>query len=92
MDTFETFAFAVAAAAVATIIASKFTGAGAWGGSQPRQGFYTRYPQPLPANSAPLAQNQPITEAAYNQQWTQYVPAFGPNENQNTGGSVILSN
>ena len=90
-DTFETLIIASAAAAIGSIIAARYAGAGAWGGSQPRQGGFANYPQPLPQNSAPLQQTQPITEAAYNVQPTDHYPAFGPNENQNNGGMVVLS-
>ncbi len=91
MDAIDTLIIASAAAAIGTIVASRFSGAGAWGGRQPRQGGFVNYPQSLPQNSAPVQQTQPITEAAYNVEPTEYRPAFGPDENQNTGGMVVLS-
>lgn len=49
----------------------------------PQSAQYVGLPEPnrllLPL-SVPIAENQPITEAAYNQQPRSYVPAFGYTE------------
>jgi hypothetical protein len=42
-----------------------------------------------PPQSAPLAQNTPITEAAYNTQPTCYSPTLGPEENA-SGQPLLL--
>ena len=81
--TINVFVLLVAATAVGSILAAKYNGSGAWGGRRPREAGFVNVPQALPANSAPLAQNQPITEAAYNVSQQGYYPAFGPLENMN---------
>jgi hypothetical protein len=82
-----------ATAAIGTIIASKFINTAPVGGSQPkhiRAGSPTArsgavrvsVPPRVSAQAAPIAQNTPITEAAYNTQPTSYTGAFGPATNQ----------
>jgi hypothetical protein len=80
--------------AVIFVIVSNYLNGSNTGGGRPRQARYTSYtartpggqvtvrtPPFLSPNAAPVAQNQPITEAAYNVQPTAYAPTLGPEEN-----------
>jgi hypothetical protein len=82
------------------IITNKFFNGAPSGGGAPRQLMQPNYtarngiiapftPCRNPDISAPLAQNTPITEAAYNQQPTPYAPTLGPDEN-NSNTALIL--
>lgn len=46
-------------------------------------------PTPLSANAAPVVQNSPITEAAYNVYPTEYSPTLGPDENSSNNAVVL---
>lgn len=81
-----------ASAAIGSILVSKFVTTGTQGGGQPRQKKQQSYtaragqispktPPRTPVNSAPVVQNTPITEAAYNVQPTTYAPTLGPDQN-----------
>lgn len=98
MDMIDGIIVGAAAAAIGTILATKYLEGHASvpvGGARPNQNYapgqpvfapqYGRptgpvaveYPDPLGPFSPPVQQNQPITEAAYNQQPVTYSPAFG---------------
>lgn len=86
-----------AAAAIGTIVAFKFLQSKPQGGSQPNQpntdsynasNMGLRVENPVTDDGvAPLAQNFPVTEAAYNQQPVRYEPAF--NTNNSTDEAVL---
>jgi len=91
-----------ASTVLATIVVNKFFNSTLTGGGQPEQlaqpsytargGVIAPYvPCRTPNNSAPLAQNTPITEAAYNQQPTRYSPTLGPDENSSNNVLVLPS-
>jgi hypothetical protein len=91
-DTIDIVIIGVATAVLGTIVTNKLLNTGNTGGGQPKQLSQQAYvarggyiapqtPQRLPRNAAPLAQNTPITEAAYNVQPTTYCPTLGPQEN-----------
>ena len=81
---------AVAATVIGSVIVNKFFNGQPAGGGNPRQlrgensptvrggavQIYT--PDRAPAYAAPVVQNTPITEAAYNIQPTEYEPTLGP--------------
>jgi hypothetical protein len=84
------------------IITNKFftSSSSVIGGGQPKQLAQRNYtarggvlapyvPCRTPPQSAPVVQNTPITEAAYNQQPTPYAPTLGPEEN-NSNSSFVL--
>jgi hypothetical protein len=79
----STFILLAGAAAAGTIIAMKYSNTHPPGGVEPRQqrGGYVQYPGVTNRDAAPVAQNSPITEAAYNQE---------PNEWSNLGESDHL--
>lgn len=97
-DVFDAIIIATASTAIAAIVVAKFVNTGTEGGGQPKQSSQRSYtaragqispktPKRLPTHSAPLAQNTPITEAAYNVQPTSYAPTLGPD--QNTPSSAL---
>ena len=94
MDMFDGIVVGAAAAAIGTIVAFKFLTPKPQGGAQPLQPLYPGNPQagrpaplyvedlaPTPMNAAPVAQVNPITEAAYNVQPVTFEHAFGPSVN-----------
>lgn len=108
MDTIDAIVVGAVAAAIGTIVATKYLDSHAStpeGGGRPYQNFapgqplyapqYGRptgpvaveYPDLLDPFAPPIQQNQPITEAAYNQQMVDYTPAFG--RHAPTSGSDI---
>ncbi len=81
-----------ASAALGTIVVLKFFNPEPDGGGQPRQADMFSYtaragriapavPYRLAADAAPLVQNTPITDAAYNTQPTEYDTTLGPEQN-----------
>lgn len=89
-----------AAAAIGTIIATKFINLSPIGGGseqEPQLHSYTarhggirpRTPRINPSGFAPIAQNTPITEAAYNQYPTPYDATLGPDQNQPSNDLVL---
>jgi hypothetical protein len=91
-DTVDVIIIGVATTVLGAIVVNKFFNGETQGGGEPRQlrqpayvargGFIApQVPPRLPRNAAPLAQNTPITEAAYNVQMTTYEPTLGPNRN-----------
>lgn len=64
-----TFVLLAGAAAVGTIVAMRYSERHPPGGVEPRQqqGGQIRYPEVTDTYASPIAQNSPITEAAYNQ-------------------------
>jgi hypothetical protein len=98
-DIVDVVIIGAASSILATIVVNKFFTSSPQGGGQPKQQSQISYtarhgkvypwvPSYSPSDAAPLAQNTPITEAAYNQQPTQYAPTLGPNEN--TSGQPIV--
>jgi hypothetical protein len=95
MDVLDGIIVGAAAAAIGTIIATKFMyqGGRPIGGDRPYLGYApgnptigavpVAYPDTLASDLPPVQQNQPITEAAYNQQPVAYEPAFNTNGNEN---------
>jgi hypothetical protein len=89
-DTLNGLILGAAAAAIGAVLAYKYIGLQAIGGGQPQQfwsesptNFITpQVPGRTPTFAAPVVQNTPITEAAYNQYITDHQPAFGQNANQ----------
>ncbi len=79
-----------AAAGIGAVLAWKYIGAQPPGGGQPNQwtsysptNFITpQVPGRTDSDAAPLVQNTPITEAAYNQYMTDHLAAFGQNANR----------
>jgi hypothetical protein len=104
MDMIDGIIVGAAAAAIGTILATKVLSAKPVGGGQPNQPNTSSYnatsggqPAPLyvidlaptPLNSAPVAQVNPITEAAYNVQPVTFEHAFGPAVNQPAEEAVL---
>jgi len=102
MDMLDGIIVGAAAAAIGSIIAFKFINVKPEGGQQPNQpqvavdpNFGTGRPlyvvdlQPTPSNAAPVAQVNPITEAAYNVQPVTFEHAFGPAVNQPNEEAVL---
>lgn len=106
MDMMDGIIVGAAAAAIGTILATKYLEGNAsppFGGGRPYQESapgqpvyapqYGRptgpvaveYPEPLDPYAPPVQQNQPITEAAYNQYPITYQPAFG---GQHSGSDI----
>ena len=92
MNIFDSIVIGAASAALGTVVVLRFLNFGNEGGGQPQQGDLHSYtargnrirpetPSRLSSNSAPLVQNTPITEAAYNLQSTNYATTLGPQEN-----------
>lgn len=89
-DLFTGLVVGAMAAAIGAVLAYKYIGVQPPGGGQPLQG--TSYsptnwitPQTPPradVDAAPVVQNTPITEAAYNQYMTDHQPAFGRDANR----------
>jgi hypothetical protein len=92
MDALETFVIAAAAAAIGGVIAFKYVNKTPVGGAVPVQGtqqvgvMHVPY---LPYDAAPVAQIEPITEAAYNIYPTGHHPAFGAYTNQPEQEAVL---
>jgi hypothetical protein len=97
MDLLDTLIIGVAVGAASTIVANMFINGSTEGGGEPRQASYNSYtargnngrvkiktPPRVGVNDAPIAQNTPITEAAYNIQPTTYSPTLGPDVNNST--------
>lgn len=93
------FVMAALAAAVGGIVVWHYATTHPIGGGQPLQmtsysptnNITPQVPGRTDADAAPVSQNTPITEAAYNQQPTEHAPAFGRNTNQNeTAGAVVI--
>jgi hypothetical protein len=91
-NTLDVVIIGAAASVLGAIIVNKYFTNTPTGGGQPAQLAQASYtaragqispyvPCRTPPESAPLAQNTPITEAAYNTQPTQYSPTLGPEEN-----------
>jgi hypothetical protein len=102
MDMMDGIIVGAAAAAVGTIVAFKFLNNNPQGGGQPNQPGYGASPNagmpraryvvdldPTPDGASPVAQVNPITEAAYNVQPVTFEAGFGPGVNQ-AQESVIL--
>jgi len=78
-----------AAAAIGAVIAYRYIGTHPVGGGQPQQWasmsptnvITPQVPGRTATYAAPVVQNTPITEAAYNQYATDHQPAFGQNAN-----------
>lgn len=79
---------------------SPFGGARPVYGSTPGQPFvaqvgrptgptYVQAPELLDSYAPPVAQNTPITEAAYNQYMATYAPAFGRDENAGDQETIL---
>lgn len=93
MSDTSTLVLAVAAGVISTIIVNKLVPSGPTGGGIPNQpNIPSRHtmrggrlkvtvPARVPSNSAPIVQNTPITEAAYNTQPTAYAVTLGPDAN-----------
>ena len=92
---------AVAASVIGAVVVNKFFNGAPIGGGHPRHSHgvaspTTRsgaiqvwVPPRAPANASPVAQNSPITEAAYNIQPTGYEPTLGP-ERHHPAQEVLL--
>ena len=102
MDMLDGIIVGAAAAAIGTIVAMKYLNTRPQGGGEPIQplnasnpNFGTPNPltvydiQPLPGFAAPVMQVSPITEAAYNVQPVDHVPAFGHLVNQPEQEAVL---
>ena|SRR5271165_4098110 len=102
MDMIDGIIVGAAAAAIGTIVAMRFLNKQPEGGSrgnQPAIGGNANFGRPRPlyvaggdpqdANAAPLKQNVPITEAAYNVQPVDFEHAFGPHVNQPAEEAVL---
>src|SRR5216684_180049 len=78
-----------AAAAIGAVVAYRYMGTHPVGGGQPEQWasmsptnvITPQVPGRTATYAAPIVQNTPITEAAYNQYPTDHQPAFGQNAN-----------
>ena len=102
MDMVDGIIVGAAAAAIGSILAYKFINQTPQGGMQPNQpaiptnaNFGTGEPVyvvdlvPTPSNAAPVAQVNPITEAAWNQYPVEFEHAFGPGVNQSNEEAVL---
>jgi hypothetical protein len=102
MDMIDGIVVGAAAAAIGTIVAFKFLNSTPQGGAQPNQPVYPGNPEagrpsplyvedlaPTPMSAAPVAQVNPITEAAYNVQPVVFEHAFGPGVNQPNEAAVL---
>lgn len=89
-DTIDGIIIGAAAAAIGTILAVKFLNHQSFGGGVPNQTvapsqdvrggvLYVAQPDYSDSLASPLAQNTPITEAAYNTGDIGYEPAFHNN-------------
>jgi hypothetical protein len=105
MDNIDGLIIGAAIAAVATVVVTNLFEKTPWGGGQPNQTAVPSYnaksgvllveePCALDMQAAPLAQNTPVTEAAYNQQPIPggYMPAFGNGTNApQPGNEAVLT-
>lgn len=101
MDTIDGIIVGAAAAAIGTVLAFKFLNRVPEGGEQPNQinvGYPAavggrvldvQVPTKLDRHAAPVAQNTPITEAAYNMYPVTFAPGFGPGTNQPAEEAVL---
>jgi hypothetical protein len=102
MDMIDGIIVGAAAAAIGTIVAFKFINAKTVGGQQPNQtavsgnweagrpkALYVIDTDPTTGVASPLAQNNPITEAAYNVQPVAFEAGFGPGVNQANDSAVM---
>lgn len=91
MDALETFVIGAAAAAIGAVVAYKYINKTPVGGAVPVQGaaLNVMHVPFLPYDAAPVAQVEPITEAAYNQYPTGHHPAFGIDTNQPEHEAVL---
>jgi hypothetical protein len=102
MDLIDGIIIGAAAAAIGTIVATKFLNSQPQGGGQPNQPAYQADPNsgmpaplyvvdlvPTPGSAAPVQQTNPITEAAYNQYPVEFEHAFGTSVNQ-PANEVVL--
>jgi hypothetical protein len=89
-DTLDGIIIGAAAAAIGTIVAMKFLNHQSFGGGEPLQTaqaspdvrggvLWVQDVTPTDSLASPLAQNNPITEAAYNTGDIGYEPAFHNN-------------
>lgn len=86
MDALETFVIGAAAAGVGAVLAFKYLNKTPAGGAIPKNVAHVPF---LGYEQAPVAQVEPITEAAYNQYPTGHAPAFGPDTNQPAEEAVL---
>src|SRR5271156_3208823 len=101
MDQWEGIIIGAAIAAVVTVVATAYIQKSPIGGGQPNQPaqpslnatsggvpaeLYVVDLDPTPSNAAPVAQVNPITEAAYNVQPVTFEHAFGPGVNTAPSG------
>jgi hypothetical protein len=104
MDAVDGIIIGVATAVVATIITNKYFNSAPVGGPDPRQPAVPSYDatsggkpamlyvvdlNPTAVYAAPIAQVNPITEAAYNQHPVAFEEAFGPAVNQPAEEAVL---
>jgi hypothetical protein len=102
MDMIDGIIVGAAAAAIGSIIAYQYINRSPQGGAQPNQPNVAANPnagrptplyvvdlEPTPSNAAPVAQVNPVTEAAYNQQPVVFEAAFGPGVNQPAEEAVL---
>jgi hypothetical protein len=93
------FVVGALAAAFGGVIALRYIQRHPIGGGEPLQGtsysptnwLTPQTPPRVDMDAAPVVQNTPITEAAYNQQPTDHSPAFGRNANGvNDAEAVVI--
>lgn len=97
MDQWDGIIIGAAVAAIATVVVTNLLDKTPLGGGTPNQTatpsanaragvLYVEVPAGTSPYAAPVAQNTPITEAAYNQEfYAAYEPAFGINANRPGG-------
>ena len=97
-NTIVGFVVGALAAAIGGVIAFRYIGTHPIGGGQPLQQWSVsptnaitpQVPGRTDSLAAPVSQNTPITEAAYNQKPTDNSPAFGRNANQPAPGMMEI--
>lgn len=96
-DIFDGIVIGAAAAAIGTIVAFKFLNRQPQGGALPQQPasmsptnkYMVQSPMYTDGLAAPIGQNTPITEAAFNIYPVEFAPGFGPKVNRDSDEALL---
>lgn len=96
-DIFDGIVIGAAAAAIGTIVAFKFLNRQPQGGALPMQpmsmsptnAYTVQSPTYTDELAAPVGQNTPITEAAFNVYPVDFAPGFGPTVNRDSDEALL---